>query len=184
MAHAVLAAGLVDEIRLLIFPAVQGRGKGLVTEGTSIPHLELLESQAFRGERAEGTWSVSLTDVTARGGAIVVSDVKVSVVGATTRDDRYVFTDAYSKYAGVAGHARAVSDTNGGQDTVNAAAYAQMRTFRSPIVSTHETTFFILLALIAIHVAAAVFAELREGGSVVSAMFTGRKILKRNPPDL
>ena len=48
LAHAVLAAGLVDEIRLLIFPAVQGRGKGLVAEGTSIPHLELLESQTFR----------------------------------------------------------------------------------------------------------------------------------------
>ena len=48
LAHAVLAAGLVDEIRLLIFPAVQGRGKGLVGEGTSIPRLELLESQTFR----------------------------------------------------------------------------------------------------------------------------------------
>jgi cytochrome b len=68
-------------------------------------------------------------------------------------------------------------------DTVNAAAYAQMRAFRSPIVSTHETTFFILLALIAIHVAAAVFAELREGGSVVSAMFTGRKVSAREPAD-
>jgi dihydrofolate reductase len=42
------AAGLVDEIRLLVFPAVQGRGRGLVAEGTSFPHLELLESQTFR----------------------------------------------------------------------------------------------------------------------------------------
>lgn len=48
LAHAVLAAGLVDEIRLLILPAVQGRGQGLVAEGTSIPHFRLLESQAFR----------------------------------------------------------------------------------------------------------------------------------------
>ena len=68
-------------------------------------------------------------------------------------------------------------------DTVNAAAYAEMRAFRSPIVETHELTFFILLALIAIHVAAAVFAELKEGGAVISAMFTGRKVSARKPVD-
>jgi dihydrofolate reductase len=48
LAHAVLAAGLADEIRLLIFPAVQGRGRGLVNDSTSIPHLELLKSHTFR----------------------------------------------------------------------------------------------------------------------------------------
>jgi len=47
LAHAVLAAGLVDEVRLLVFPAIQGRGKGLVASGTVIPQLVLLESQAF-----------------------------------------------------------------------------------------------------------------------------------------
>ena len=48
LAHAVLAAGLADEIRLLVFPAIQGRGRGLVGEGTTFPHLELLESNTFR----------------------------------------------------------------------------------------------------------------------------------------
>lgn len=48
LTHAVLAAGLVDEIRLFVYPAVQGRGKGLVAEGASLPDLELLESKAFR----------------------------------------------------------------------------------------------------------------------------------------
>lgn len=48
LAHAVLAAGLVDEIRLFVYPAVQGRGKGLVAEGTSLPDLELLGSKSFR----------------------------------------------------------------------------------------------------------------------------------------
>ncbi|HWM73311.1 MAG TPA: dihydrofolate reductase family protein [Nocardioides sp.] len=47
LAHAVLAAGLVDEIRLLIHPAVQGRGKDRVAEGTSFPRLELLELRAL-----------------------------------------------------------------------------------------------------------------------------------------
>jgi dihydrofolate reductase len=48
LTHAVLGAGLVDEIRLLVYPAVQGRGKGLVGEGTSSPELELIESTSFR----------------------------------------------------------------------------------------------------------------------------------------
>lgn len=48
LAHSVLAAGLVDEIRLFVYPAVQGRGQGLVAEGTSLPNLDLLESKAFR----------------------------------------------------------------------------------------------------------------------------------------
>ena len=48
LAHAVLTAGLIDEIRLFVYPAVQGRGKGLVAEGTSLPDLELLESRVFR----------------------------------------------------------------------------------------------------------------------------------------
>lgn len=58
-----------------------------------------------------------------------------------------------------------------------------MRAFRSPIVLTHEFNFFVLVALIAIHIAAAVIVEIREGGAVVSAMFTGRKILDRPPED-
>jgi dihydrofolate reductase len=48
LAHAVLAAGLVDEIRLFVYPAIQGRGKGLAAEGTSLPQLQLLETKPFR----------------------------------------------------------------------------------------------------------------------------------------
>lgn len=69
-------------------------------------------------------------------------------------------------------------------ETVNAEAYAEMRAFRSPIVRTHEYTFYLLIALIAIHIATAVVAELREGGTVISAMFTGRKVHEREPVDL
>lgn len=67
-------------------------------------------------------------------------------------------------------------------DTVDPEAYAAMRAFRAPVVAAHEFTFFLLAALVAIHVAAAVFAELK-GGTVISAMVTGRKILDRMPID-
>ena len=59
LVHAVLAAGLADELRLLIFPSVQGRGRGLVDERTSIPHLELLESHTFRSGVALLRYSVT-----------------------------------------------------------------------------------------------------------------------------
>ncbi|HSD69729.1 MAG TPA: cytochrome b/b6 domain-containing protein [Woeseiaceae bacterium] len=68
-------------------------------------------------------------------------------------------------------------------DTVNADAYASMREFRSPIVEVHEYNFFVLLALIGLHIIAALYVELREGGAIISAMFTGRKILEKTPED-
>jgi cytochrome b len=69
-------------------------------------------------------------------------------------------------------------------ETVNADAYADMRAFRSPVVTFHEYNFFVLLAMIAFHIAAAVIVEVKEGGAIISAMFTGRKILAEKPKDL
>lgn len=47
LCHALIAAGLVDEFRLFVYPAVQGRGRVLFPEGHEIPGLELLGSLAF-----------------------------------------------------------------------------------------------------------------------------------------
>jgi riboflavin biosynthesis pyrimidine reductase len=38
----------VDEIRLFVYPAIQGRGRGLVADGTKLPRLAQLESRSFR----------------------------------------------------------------------------------------------------------------------------------------
>jgi dihydrofolate reductase len=48
LTHALVGAGLVDELRLFVHPAVQGRGRGLVAEGTRPPDLTLLEARPFR----------------------------------------------------------------------------------------------------------------------------------------
>jgi dihydrofolate reductase len=47
LTHALLAAGVVEELRLFVYPAVQGRGRALVAEGTRPPSLTLLESRSF-----------------------------------------------------------------------------------------------------------------------------------------
>ena len=43
LAHTLIAAGLVDEYRLFVYPAVQGRGRRLFPDGMSIPTLTLVE---------------------------------------------------------------------------------------------------------------------------------------------
>jgi len=49
LAHALIAAGVVDEYRLFVYPAVQGRGRRLFPDGTSISHLSLVEPpRSFR----------------------------------------------------------------------------------------------------------------------------------------
>jgi cytochrome b len=58
-----------------------------------------------------------------------------------------------------------------------------MRSFRKPFVYVHLYTFYALLIMIALHIAGVVVSELRGGGSLVSAMFTGRKILRGAPAD-
>lgn len=49
LAHTLVAAGLVDEYRLFIYPVVQGRGRRLFPDGTAISALELVEpAKSFR----------------------------------------------------------------------------------------------------------------------------------------
>ena len=48
LTHALLEAGLVDELRLFVYPVVVGRGRRLIPEGVAIPTLELIENRAFR----------------------------------------------------------------------------------------------------------------------------------------
>lgn len=48
VAHEVLRHGLVDELRLFVFPVVVGRGERLFPDGTGAG-LDLLEARPFRG---------------------------------------------------------------------------------------------------------------------------------------
>jgi dihydrofolate reductase len=43
LAHSLIAAGVVSEYRLFVYPAVQGRGRRLFPDGMSIPTLTLVE---------------------------------------------------------------------------------------------------------------------------------------------
>ena len=69
------------------------------------------------------------------------------------------------------------------KDTLNMEAYQEMRTFRSPYIEIHVINFYVIIALIVLHIAAVVRAEVKHGGGLVSAMFTGRKALGEPPED-
>jgi Ni/Fe-hydrogenase 1 B-type cytochrome subunit len=69
------------------------------------------------------------------------------------------------------------------QAGIDPASWEAMRAFRLPFVTVHYWNFYALLVLIVIHIGGVVVTELREGGGIVSAMFTGRKIHDRTPVD-
>ena len=48
LAHTMIDAGVVDEIRLFVYPTVQGRGRRLFPDGFAAPRLELLDAKTFR----------------------------------------------------------------------------------------------------------------------------------------
>ncbi|MEP7243014.1 MAG: cytochrome b/b6 domain-containing protein [Gammaproteobacteria bacterium] len=63
------------------------------------------------------------------------------------------------------------------------AAYAAMREFRSTIGLIHDYGFYSLLAVVLVHIIAVVATELRSGVNLISAMFSGKKILSEPPAD-
>ena len=66
---------------------------------------------------------------------------------------------------------------------IDPAAWDAMRSFRSVILRIHNWNFYALVIAIAVHIVGVVVTELREGGSIVSAMFTGKKHFERPPVD-
>jgi dihydrofolate reductase len=48
LCHTLIEARLVDEYRLFVYPAVQGRGRRLFPDGFELPALSLLDAKSFR----------------------------------------------------------------------------------------------------------------------------------------
>ncbi|WP_442499209.1 cytochrome b/b6 domain-containing protein [Methylobacter sp. sgz302048] len=65
----------------------------------------------------------------------------------------------------------------------DAAAYEVMRAYRKPVAVVHLYSFYILTVIVILHVAAVIITELREGGGIISAMFSGQKVISGIPVD-
>jgi cytochrome b len=71
----------------------------------------------------------------------------------------------------------------GDRSSVDPAAYRVMRNWRAPVGEGHEILLYLLLLLVALHVAGVVVGEITERGGLVSAMIHGRKSLGGPPVD-
>lgn len=69
------------------------------------------------------------------------------------------------------------------ESLVDEQKYAQLKAFKSPFGDVHVFTAYALLALIVLHITAVIITERREGGALISAMFTGKKYLRGRPED-
>ena len=74
--------------------------------------------------------------------------------------------------------------TPGSREFVVKESYDEMRVFRKPFANTHVYVFYTLLIAIFLHILAVVISEVREHSGIVSAMFSGKKLLSKQPVDL
>jgi len=80
-------------------------------------------------------------------------------------------------------HVKIANLKPGSKDGVDPVAYAEMRNFRKPFINTHVYVFYLLIITIVVHIIAVVITEIREKNSIVSAMFTGKKLMHNKPVD-
>ncbi|WP_260415092.1 calcium-binding protein [Pseudomonas cichorii] len=81
----------------------------------------VFDTALLRGETAQGNWTLQVID-TATGDTGTLNSWSMNVYGkGGTSDDQYVYTNEYAQLA-AAGGRNVLNDTDGGVDTINAAA--------------------------------------------------------------
>ena len=71
----------------------------------------------------------------------------------------------------------------GSKEFVDPDKYTEMRSFRKPVITTHLYTFYMLMFAVLLHIAAVVFTEVKLRNGIVTAMFTGWKVMREPPVD-
>ncbi len=61
---------------------------------------------------------------------------------------------------------------------------ASLKAFKGPFGKIHIYSSCVLMFMIILHIFFVVRTEIREGGSLITAMFAGKKILVKKPIDL
>ena len=72
----------------------------------------------------------------------------------------------------------------GTKDMLDPEAYKEMRAFRSPYITLHVYGFYAICVMVFVHILAVIRTEIKQGGGLISAMITGKKVLPKDPVDL
>lgn len=97
-----------------------------LNNGFSATWSWLFMSNQFRGESSVGTWTVRISDQWLDEESAIIGAELILNGAEKTSDDLWIFTNEFGDLAdGAHGHSTTLADTNGGQDTLNAAAVTQ-----------------------------------------------------------
>ncbi|MES0371240.1 MAG: cytochrome b/b6 domain-containing protein [Mariprofundaceae bacterium] len=80
-------------------------------------------------------------------------------------------------------HSKLADLKPGSKEGVDPEGYKEMREFRSPFITLHKYAFFVLLGAMFLHILGVIVSEIRERSGLVSAMFTGNKMLSKRAVD-
>ncbi|MET3440687.1 Ca2+-binding RTX toxin-like protein [Variovorax paradoxus] len=100
--------------------AASDRGDASFNGSSTLDYV--FNTALLRGESVNGNWTLKVIDTTT-GDVGTLNSWSMDVFGAVSRvgDDQYVYTNEFGQLAATAGR-NVLNDTNGGQDTINAAA--------------------------------------------------------------
>ena len=69
------------------------------------------------------------------------------------------------------------------ETNVDPERFVRMKEFKQPFGLVHIYTAYFLMFLVVVHIGSVVFAEIREGNGLVSAMLSGNKVISGTPVD-
>lgn len=69
------------------------------------------------------------------------------------------------------------------KEGVNSEKMASLKAFKSPIGKVHLYGAYLIMLIILLHITAVVRAEVKEEDSLISSMFSGKKVLSEKPQD-
>jgi len=115
--------------------------------------------------------------------ALMLTQAATGLLLAGTDLYKPPFGNAIAEWVTAGDQAKLAQLAPGSKDFVDEAAYKEMREFLKPFGRVQIYVFYSLMVMIFLHILGVIVTEIRERNGLVSAMFSGRKVLAKPPVD-